>query len=77
MVGVVEVGEAEVGAVPEELAEGEVFAELDAPRSERVLELMEREETGQVVLTAPKESDVRIRKDTLPRWHIRAGRVGA
>jgi len=54
----------------------DVFAELDARRSERVLELMEREETGQVVLTAPKESDVRIRKDTLPRWHIRAGRVG-
>jgi DNA replication and repair protein RecF len=55
----------------------DVFAELDAPRSERVLELMNREETGQVVLTAPKESDVRIRRDTLPRWHIRAGRVSA
>ena len=55
----------------------DVFAELDARRSERVLALMEREETGQVVLTAPKESDVRIWKDALPRWHIEAGRVTA
>jgi DNA replication and repair protein RecF len=53
----------------------DVFAELDERRSERVLDLMEREETGQVVLTAPKESDVRIRRDTLPRWHIQAGQV--
>ena len=30
LVGFVEVGEAEVGGVPEERAEGEVFAELDA-----------------------------------------------
>ncbi len=55
----------------------DVFAELDERRSERVLDLMEREETGQVVLTAPKESDVRIRRDTLPRWRIQAGRVSA
>jgi len=55
----------------------DVFAELDGRRSERILELMEREETGQVVLTAPKESDVRIRRDALPRWSIEAGRVRA
>jgi len=53
----------------------DVFAELDGGRSERVLDLMEREETGQVVLTAPKESDVRIRRDALPRWRITAGKV--
>ena len=53
----------------------DVFAELDARRSERILDLMEREETGQVVLTAPKESDVRIRRDALPRWRIEAGRI--
>ncbi|GMV04147.1 MAG: DNA replication and repair protein RecF [Gemmatimonadota bacterium] len=53
----------------------DVFAELDPRRSERILELMEREETGQVVLTAPKESDVRIRRDALPRWGIEAGRI--
>jgi hypothetical protein len=39
------------------------------------MELIEREETGQVILTAPKEADVRIRKDTLPRWRIENGVV--
>lgn len=53
----------------------DVFAELDPARSERVLELMEREETGQVVLTAPKESEIRIRRDALPRWRIEGGRI--
>ena len=53
----------------------DVFAELDAGRSERVLDLMDTEDTGQVVLTAPKEGDVRIRRDSLPRWHIRSGRI--
>ena len=51
----------------------DVFAELDAGRSERVMELMEAEETGQVVLTAPRESDVRLKRDSLTRWHISAG----
>lgn len=55
----------------------DVFAELDAGRSERILAIMEREETGQVILTAPKESDVRFRSDSLPRWHIAAGRIEA
>lgn len=55
----------------------DVFAELDAGRSERILDLMEREETGQVILTAPKESDVRFRSDALPRWHIRCGQIEA
>lgn len=53
----------------------DVFAELDAGRSERVLELMEREETGQVILTAPKEGDIRLRKGELPRWGIVRGVV--
>jgi DNA replication and repair protein RecF len=53
----------------------DVFAELDQGRSERVLDLMETEDTGQVVLTAPKDGDVRIRRDALPRWRIRAGLV--
>jgi len=55
----------------------DVFAELDAGRSERILEIMEREETGQVILTAPKEADVRFRSDVLPRWHIAGGRIQA
>jgi DNA replication and repair protein RecF len=55
----------------------DVFAELDEGRSERALELLEREEMGQVILTAPKSSDVRFRGDTLPRWRIAAGRITA
>lgn len=55
----------------------DVFAELDPGRSERVLELMEQEEVGQVVLTAPKDSDVRIHRDRLPRWRIAAGVIEA
>jgi DNA replication and repair protein RecF len=55
----------------------DVFAELDADRSERILDLIEREEAGQVILTAPKESDVRLRRDVLPRWGIRNGRIEA
>lgn len=53
----------------------DVFAELDPGRSQRILALMEEEETGQVLLTVPKESDVRFRRDTLPRWTIAGGRV--
>ncbi|MGD8601181.1 MAG: hypothetical protein PVF19_07550, partial [Gemmatimonadota bacterium] len=53
----------------------DVFAELDGGRSERVLELMESEETGQVLLTAPRESDVRLKRDTLARWRISAGLI--
>ncbi|MFC1661510.1 AAA family ATPase, partial [Gemmatimonadota bacterium] len=53
----------------------DVFAELDPGRSERILNLMEAEETGQVLLTVPKESDIRFRRDTLPRWRIREGVV--
>lgn len=51
----------------------DVFAELDDGRSERILDLIEREETGQVILTAPKDSDVKVRRGALPRWGIRAG----
>ncbi len=55
----------------------DLFAELDQGRSERILALLGREETGQVILTAPKEGDVRIRSDVLPRWRIRGGTVEA
>lgn len=55
----------------------DVFAELDEGRSARALELLEGEDTGQVILTAPKETDVRFRKDALPRWRIAAGRISA
>ena len=62
------------GAAPVVLLD-DVFAELDAGRSERVLEVMEGEETGQVLLTAPKDADVRLKRDTLARWRIVAGRI--
>ncbi len=53
----------------------DVFAELDEGRSERVLALLDRTAVGQVLLTAPKESDLRFRKGALPRWRIRGGVV--
>lgn len=53
----------------------DVFAELDPGRGERILELFDREEVGQVILTAPKESDVKVRREVLPRWTIRDGVV--
>jgi DNA replication and repair protein RecF len=55
----------------------DVFAELDAGRSERIMQLIDRDEAGQVILTAPKESDVRLRTEALPRWSIAAGRITA
>jgi DNA replication and repair protein RecF len=53
----------------------DLFAELDGGRSERVLDFIERQEPGQVILTAPRESDVRFRGASLPRWFMREGRV--
>lgn len=55
----------------------DAFAELDPGRSERVMSLVEEEGSGQVILTAPKESDVRLRSMSLPRWRIRAGEIEA
>lgn len=53
----------------------DVFAELDEARSDRILDLMGGDGSGQVVLTAPKEVDVRLGHETLPRWGIEGGRV--
>jgi DNA replication and repair protein RecF len=60
----------------------DVFAELDPGRSLRILELLDRGERGQVILTAPKESDVALRRaadgtfaSSLVRWRIAAGNV--
>ena len=53
----------------------DVFAELDPGRSRRILELIESEEHGQVVLTAPKASDVEPRRGALPHWTIRDGAI--
>jgi DNA replication and repair protein RecF len=53
----------------------DVFAELDVPRSRRIMELLEAEERGQVILTAPKESDVQMRGGRLETWRIAHGKV--
>jgi DNA replication and repair protein RecF len=60
----------------------DVFAELDAGRSRRILELLGTERHGQVILTAPKEGDVLLDDATadglvapLVRWRIAAGQV--
>jgi DNA replication and repair protein RecF len=53
----------------------DVFAELDPGRSRRILEWVEREEPGQVILTAPKPTDFEVRGGSLPRWRIDLGAV--
>ncbi len=59
----------------------DVFAELDPGRSRRILELLEAEEHGQVILTAPKASDVDLGApgaafvSSLAAWSIAGGRV--
>ena len=55
----------------------DAFAELDEERLERVLQLMEGGRFGQVIMAAPKESDVRLQEGALPRWGIREGQICA
>lgn len=55
----------------------DAFAELDEGRSRRVMGLLRSENTGQVVLTAPKESDARLRGPALASWRIRRGVIEA
>ena len=52
----------------------DAFAELDAERSARILAWIERQ-PGQVILTAPKASDVEVRGGSLPRWTIQGGEI--
>jgi DNA replication and repair protein RecF len=53
----------------------DAFAELDVGRSRRILERIEAEQQGQIVLTAPKASDIEVRRGALPRWRIAHGRI--
>jgi DNA replication and repair protein RecF len=53
----------------------DIFAELDEDRSRRILQLLDGLAAGQVLLTAPKESDIRFRESTLPRWSIENGEI--
>lgn len=53
----------------------DIFAELDPGRSRRILELLEGEELGQVILTAPKASDLEVRRGSIPHWRLAGGRI--
>jgi DNA replication and repair protein RecF len=53
----------------------DVFAELDLPRSERLMAQLEETARGQVILTAPKVSDLRFRVAELPQWGIHRGQI--
>ncbi|MBV9774260.1 MAG: DNA replication and repair protein RecF [Gemmatimonadetes bacterium] len=53
----------------------DVFAELDPGRSLRIIEWIDGQEGGQVILTSPKPSDVEIHGGALPRWSMRDGRL--
>jgi DNA replication and repair protein RecF len=55
----------------------DAFAELDDERRERVLGLMGQDRFGQVIVTAPKESDLPLQGEALPRWGIDQGRICA
>ena len=55
----------------------DAFAELDDARRERAFELMGQDRFGQLIITAPKESDVPVQGDALPRWGIHEGRICA
>jgi DNA replication and repair protein RecF len=53
----------------------DVFAELDPGRSMRILAWVREEEGGQVILTAPKPSDLERRGIGVVPWSIRSGVV--
>lgn len=53
----------------------DLFAELDPGRSRRILELLDVEGRGQVLLTAPKASDVEVGGGTLRHWRIAQGEI--
>jgi DNA replication and repair protein RecF len=53
----------------------DVFAELDEVRSARVTKLLEHVAVGQIVITAPKESDLRFGSERVARWRVEGGTV--
>lgn len=53
----------------------DLFAELDPGRAARILELLEAAEGGQVILTAPKATDLEPRRGSLVRWSIAGGQI--
>ena len=63
-----------LGAAPLFLLD-DPFAELDARRSARILELLAEQGMGQTLLTVPRESDIPQELTGLARWRIAAGIV--
>ncbi len=53
----------------------DVFSELDDGRARRILELIEGSLRHQVIITAPREADIQVRKETIPRWRVENGVV--
>lgn len=53
----------------------DVLAELDDSRSERVVELLDRGRSGQVIFTAPKRPDLPLRNGRMSEWEIRDGEL--
>lgn len=49
------------------------FAELDARRSARILELFAGEGAGQTILAVPREADIPAGLTRLARWRVRQG----
>jgi len=63
-----------LGAAPLFLLD-DPFAELDARRSSRILDLLADQGMGQTLLTVPRESDIPPALSSLARWRIVAGVV--
>ncbi len=51
------------------------FAELDARRSAKILELLAERTMGQTVMTVPRESDIPDQLTRLARWRITSGMI--
>jgi DNA replication and repair protein RecF len=61
-----------LGAAPLFLLD-DPFAELDARRSSRILDLLADQGMGQTLLTVPRESDIPPALSSLARWRIAGG----
>lgn len=55
----------------------DAFAELDTGRSGRVMALLGEKAMGQVIMTVPKQSDVRLPGRALEQWRIHGGVIEA
>lgn len=65
----------ETGETPVTLYD-DVFVELDTSRQERLLDLIQHALPGQVLITAPRDSEVPPALCNRPRWSMEGGRIG-